>query len=81
MLVFSVFNLPTSVVLVVAASLCFLNSYDGEFVFDDTEAILNNEDVRSSPIQQLFRNDFWGTELTHVQSHKSYRPLTVMSFR
>lgn len=25
------------------ALLCFLNSYDGEFVFDDSEAIINNK--------------------------------------
>ena len=29
----------------------------------------------------LFRNDFWGTPLTHSGSHKSYRPLCVLSFR
>lgn len=23
--------------------LCFINSYDGEFVFDDSEAIVNNK--------------------------------------
>lgn len=26
-------------------------------------------------------NDFWGTPLTHSGSHKSYRPLCVLSFR
>lgn len=25
------------------ALLCFVNSYDGEFVFDDSEAIVNNK--------------------------------------
>lgn len=25
------------------ALLCFINSYDGEFVFDDSEAIVNNK--------------------------------------
>lgn len=25
------------------ALLCFINSYDGEFVFDDSEAIINNK--------------------------------------
>ncbi|KAA0190184.1 hypothetical protein HAZT_HAZT005264 [Hyalella azteca] len=45
-------------------------------------AIKTNPDVLpSSPILQLFLNDFWGTPLTHSGSHKSYRPLTVLSFR
>lgn len=29
----------------------------------------------------LFKNDFWGTPLTHSGSHKSYRPLCVLTFR
>lgn len=62
-------------------SLCFVNSYDGDFVFDDTEAIVNNDDIRITPIWQIFKNDFWGTNLSHKQSHKSYRPLTILSFR
>ena len=40
-----------------------------------------NPDVLQSPFQSLFSNDFWGTPLTHTGSHKSYRPLTVLSFR
>ncbi|RXG58258.1 Transmembrane and TPR repeat-containing protein 4 [Armadillidium vulgare] len=64
------------------AALCFYNSLNGDFVFDDSEAIVNNNDIRSdTPISSLFRNDFWGTRLTHPSSHKSYRPLTVFSFR
>lgn len=29
----------------------------------------------------IFYDDFWGTPLTHSGSHKSYRPLCVLSFR
>lgn len=29
----------------------------------------------------LFLNDFWGTPLVHSGSHKSYRPLCVLTFR
>nr|XP_012218090.1 PREDICTED: transmembrane and TPR repeat-containing protein 4 isoform X1 [Linepithema humile] len=67
--------------IIVILSLCVINSYDGNFVFDDTEAIVNNDDVRDTPIWQIFKNDFWGTKLSHKQSHKSYRPLTILSFR
>lgn len=31
------------IVVGMAALLCFINSYDGDFVFDDSEAIINNK--------------------------------------
>ena len=47
-----------------------------------SRAILKNPDVLSeTPVWQLLENDFWGTPLTHSGSHKSYRPLTVFTFR
>ncbi|KAK4302948.1 hypothetical protein Pmani_025007 [Petrolisthes manimaculis] len=45
-------------------------------------AIKTNPDVLpTTPLSQLLWDDFWGTPLTHSGSHKSYRPLTVLSFR
>ena len=29
----------------------------------------------------VFLHDFWGTPMSKEQSHKSYRPLTVLTFR
>uniref|UniRef100_A0AAV2JXQ7 dolichyl-phosphate-mannose--protein mannosyltransferase n=1 Tax=Knipowitschia caucasica TaxID=637954 RepID=A0AAV2JXQ7_KNICA len=56
--------------------------YDGEFVFDDSEAIVNNKDLRpTTPLGNLWRNDFWGSNLSSNSSHKSYRPFTVLTFR
>uniref|UniRef100_A0A8C5LWM5 dolichyl-phosphate-mannose--protein mannosyltransferase n=1 Tax=Leptobrachium leishanense TaxID=445787 RepID=A0A8C5LWM5_9ANUR len=61
---------------------CFANSYNGNFVFDDSEAIINNKDLRAEvPIGDLWLHDFWGTKLNSNASHKSYRPLTVLTFR
>jgi hypothetical protein len=78
-------GVPTSLSVILvgtAAVLCYVNSLDGGFVFDDSEAIINNEDLKpETPISNLLYNDFWGTRLTHNASHKSYRPLTVLSFR
>lgn len=74
-------SLPVSLFIIVALSLCFANNYNGEFVFDDSEAIMHNDDVQSSSLMDVFKNDFWGTRLTHKQSHKSYRPLTILTFR
>lgn len=52
-------------------------------MFDpDSRAILRNPDVlQETPIANLFQNDFWGTPLVHSGSHKSYRPLCVLTFR
>ncbi|XP_042315152.1 protein O-mannosyl-transferase TMTC4 isoform X1 [Sceloporus undulatus] len=62
--------------------ICFVNSYDGDFVFDDSEAIINNKDLRSeTPLGDLWHHDFWGSKLSSNTSHKSYRPLTVLTFR
>lgn len=71
-------------VLIVAfvSILCYGNSYYGAFVFDDSEAVVNNQDVNlETPVIKIFSHDFWGTRLTNQASHKSYRPLTILSFR
>uniref|UniRef100_UPI00358E525E protein O-mannosyl-transferase TMTC4 isoform X2 n=1 Tax=Myxine glutinosa TaxID=7769 RepID=UPI00358E525E len=69
-------------VIALSAFTCFCNSYDGDFVFDDAEAIVGNKDLRpETPLLQLFKHDFWGSPLNLNSSHKSYRPLTVLTFR
>ena len=63
-------------------SLVFLNSLGLQLCFDDTAAIKDNADLRPNVSWfNLLRNDFWGTEISHRDSHKSYRPLTVATFR
>ncbi|KAM3958234.1 protein O-mannosyl-transferase TMTC1 [Aphomia sociella] len=63
-------------------ALTYANSLDGEFVHDDIPAIVSNSDVNGgSPIARVFKNDFWGTPMSDPNSHKSYRPLTTLSFR
>ncbi|ELU11461.1 hypothetical protein CAPTEDRAFT_171248 [Capitella teleta] len=60
----------------------YLNTLSADFAYDDSRAILKNADLHpSSPLWSIFLNDFWGTPLTHSGSHKSYRPLCVLSFR
>jgi len=47
-----------------------------------SRAILKNGDLLpDAPLLSLFYNDFWGTPLTHSGSHRSYRPLCVLTFR
>lgn len=72
-----VYVLPTA-----AAVLCYLNGLDGDFVHDDRYAIAENADVTGrAPIHRLFWDDFWGRPMCDNTSHKSYRPLTVLTFR
>lgn len=60
----------------------YWNSLECDFVFDDITAIVDNRDLRPHvPVKNLFANDFWGTPMSKEQSHKSYRPLTVLTFR
>jgi len=47
-----------------------------------SRAIVKNPDVQpSTPLWHVFVDDFWGTPLRHSGSHKSYRPLCVLTFR
>ena len=47
-----------------------------------SRAILKNPDLLpETPITNILYDDFWGTPLTHSGSHKSYRPVCVLTFR
>uniref|UniRef100_A0A673JVN6 dolichyl-phosphate-mannose--protein mannosyltransferase n=1 Tax=Sinocyclocheilus rhinocerous TaxID=307959 RepID=A0A673JVN6_9TELE len=67
--------------LVAVCALCYSNSLWGEFVHDDIWAITNNPDVRpGSSLRSIFTNDFWGKRMADNTSHKSYRPLCILTF-
>ena len=52
------------------------------FLISCRRAIIKNQDILpETPLSQIFFDDFWGTPLTHSGSHKSYRPLCVLTFR
>ncbi|XP_041352058.1 protein O-mannosyl-transferase TMTC3-like [Gigantopelta aegis] len=71
-----------SAVLVVVVAVGYYNSLECGFVFDDMSAVVDNKDLRpSQPFSNLFWNDFWGTPMEKERSHKSYRPLCVLTFR
>lgn len=68
--------------LFLAACSVYWNALSCGFVFDDVSAIKENKDLRPrTPLWNLFLNDFWGTPMVAERSHKSYRPLTVLTFR
>ncbi|XP_043943181.1 protein O-mannosyl-transferase TMTC1 [Protopterus annectens] len=61
---------------------CYGSSLRGEFVHDDVWAITNNLDVRpGSSLRNVFLNDFWGKRMADNTSHKSYRPLCILTFQ
>ncbi|XP_073078901.1 protein O-mannosyl-transferase TMTC1 isoform X6 [Manis javanica] len=66
-----------------ASCLCYGRSLQGEFVHDDVWAIVHNPDVRpGAPLRWgIFSNDFWGKGMAENTSHKSYRPLCVLTFK
>ncbi|GLI69945.1 hypothetical protein VaNZ11_014684, partial [Volvox africanus] len=70
-------------VCAVVAVIVYLNSIPANFAFDDSFAVIYNGDVTSdsNPLWGLLVNDFWGQPISSAQSHKSWRPLTVLSFR
>jgi hypothetical protein len=54
------------------------------FSFDDHFAVENNHDAWSNTTESIwsvFTHDFWGKGLLDVASHRSYRPLTVLTYR
>lgn len=90
------FSLPTTTTTVVSVaslltSLCcgllafytFYETRKAGFVWDDRAAIRGNQDVTSSTatLHDIWTHDFWGTPMNTELSHKSFRPLVVMTFR
>ena len=64
------------------AVLTFWTTLEGSFTYDDRAAVVENSDVIGpTDIGLIFAHDFWGTPLAARRSHKSYRPLSILSFR
>lgn len=60
----------------------YLNTLDAGLVFDDQAAILTNKDIfPTSPWSNLLYHDFWGDDIHHAKSHKSFRPITSATFK
>ena len=72
----------SGLVCAVLGSCVYLSSLDCQLVFDDAAAIEGNGDLRpNASWTNLLRNDFWGLPISDADSHKSYRPLCVATFR
>ena len=90
MIVTSSRKLREATFIFLLAILTYSPSLTADFTFDDRPAILENNDVTDKIISsnfthylhRIFHHDFWGSNITdHSTSHKSYRPLTVLTFK
>lgn len=79
-------------ILILITVLIYVNSLKCGFVYDDRRAILENRDVvpsvDSSSVLEgarsflfLWTNDYWGNPMHSAGSHKSYRPLVILSYK
>jgi hypothetical protein len=72
-----------------------INTFQHPFIFDDDLTVVKNPDVRpgklhyfytshltkSSEVESsaIWNSDYWGGDISSPLSHKSYRPLTVLT--
>lgn len=55
---------------------------NGGLVYDDGGSLLNNVVVNGKvPWHEVWKRDFWGTLMSEPQSHKSFRPITTLTFK
>jgi len=70
------------VAVVTFASYWDSQALHGTFVYDDLGSVHKNAVVNGGmPWTEAFSRDFWSTPLAWPSSHKSFRPLTTLSFR
>ena len=79
------FSRNANAFILISSFLVFFPSLNGDFVFDDLPAIVKNPDLSDHSklfdvLSNVFRHDFWGENLTSSHSHKSFRPLTTLTF-
>lgn len=75
-------NMQIYCIVASVAVIIYLNTLSGDFVHDDLPAIVMNRDVLgTNSLFDLLKNDFWGMPMSEKLSHKSYRPLTTLTFR
>jgi hypothetical protein len=79
----SIWYFDKKIILVpLVAVLCFVNTWNHEFTFDDLAAIQKNKDLLpETPLYNIFINNYWGSPIKHLNAHKSYRPITTLTFK
>ena len=75
-------DIPFCAALFTSGVFLYAQTYRGGYVWDDRAAIVGNADVTGDGgLDLLFGHDFWGQGIHLTDSHKSYRPITTLSFR
>ena len=75
-------NLHTTYLPLLLTLFLYLPTLRNGVVWDDRAALLNNPDALGiRPVFAAFRHDFWGQEIGRDDSHKSYRPISVLTYR
>jgi len=70
----------TTIVALVAY--CDWTALNGYWVYDDSGSTARNVVVTGDvPWTDAFTRDFWGTPMTEVASHKSFRPITTLTLK
>jgi len=55
---------------------------NGRWVYDDAGSVIKNVVVNGKvPWKDAFTRDFWGQPMIEAGSHKSFRPITTLSFK
>ena len=66
--------------VLVIAMLLYCFTLRAGWAIDDKKAILNNPDIVGQQ-PAILSNDYWGMPMSSPKSHKSYRPITILSFK
>ncbi|UXI14362.1 transmembrane and TPR repeat-containing protein 3-like [Sarcoptes scabiei] len=75
---------PYSIIIItISIWWVFHNSLKCDFTFDDSSAIVSNRFIHTNSTLwwKIFDVDYWGTPIKSEHSHKSYRPITSLTFR
>eukprot|EP00123_Amoebidium_parasiticum_P005506 comp16682_c0_seq1/m.14922 comp16682_c0_seq1/g.14922 ORF comp16682_c0_seq1/g.14922 comp16682_c0_seq1/m.14922 type:complete len:248 (-) comp16682_c0_seq1:21-764(-) len=73
---------PYHVLVVVLLGMAlYANAIPGGFVYDDHEIKKSADVLGTNPWSHMWFNDFWAESMSSKDSHKSYRPLTVLTYR
>ena len=72
----------TALFSALVAFVVHFNSVFNGVVWDDRAALTTNPDaIQARALRELWVHDFWGQDISASDSHKSYRPLAVLSLR
>jgi Domain of unknown function (DUF1736) len=70
------------VTIIAIGAYCDPQALRGKWVYDDAGSVAKNVVVTGQvPWKDAFTRDFWGTPMSEPASHKSFRPVTTLTFK